>query len=166
MFGKKPTQSRGIGDFWNNGIIDIMPIMERHKRVLKKMSKNVGLTRNDAMVAEGYKKTYIDSGNIAETDSWKLLMEKELPDSLLAKRHKELLNKREVIKEFNDITGLYDKKVIDEPDTQAVSKGLEMAYKLKRKYPTEGGVSVNTVIISFDESLRASAKGWKESGKI
>ena len=55
-----------------------------------------------------------------------------LTDDLLSKRHLELLNKREVIKMFNG-----EGEVIDQPDTQAVSKGLEMAYKIKGSYAPE-----------------------------
>ena len=58
-----------------------------------------------------------------------------LPDDLLAERHLELLNKREVVKMFNG-----EGKVIDQPDTQAVSKGLEMAYKIKGSYAAEKSI--------------------------
>ena len=59
---------------------------------------------------------------ITRSKTWEQLAEEYLPDSLLAKRHKELLNKREVIKVFNHTTGEYDKELIDQPETQAVSK--------------------------------------------
>lgn len=58
-----------------------------------------------------------------------------IPDELLAERHLELLNKREVYQ-----IGYGEEKeweVSDEPDTQAVSKGLDMAYKLKGSYAPE-----------------------------
>ena len=69
-----------------------------------------------------------------------------LPDELLAERHKELLNKREVIKEYSHEQGEYVQKVIDQPETQAVSKGLEMAYRLKSKFPAEKHINYNIPI--------------------
>lgn len=54
-----------------------------------------------------------------------------LPDDLLAQRHLELLNKREVIR-----TPQGD-MVTDQPDTQAVKAALDMAYKIKGTYAPE-----------------------------
>ena len=55
-----------------------------------------------------------------------------LPDELLGERHLELINKREIVKMFNG-----EGQIIDQPDTQAVSKGLDMAYKIKGSYAPE-----------------------------
>ena len=121
-------------------------VRPRHREVLKKMVGNRGMSRSEAMRQVGYKENYALNGTISGTDSWQELIKTFLPDELLAKRHKELLNKREVIKEFNDVTGLYDKKVIDQPETQAVSKGLEMAYRLKSKFPAEKHINYNIPI--------------------
>lgn len=118
-------------------------IRPKHREVLKRMVGNRGLSRKDAMLEVGYKEGYVDDGNIAKTDSWQELMEKHIPDSLLAKRHKELLNKREVVKEFSHEQGEYVQKVIDQPDTNAVRAGLDMGYKLKGKYAAEKHINLN-----------------------
>jgi hypothetical protein len=54
-----------------------------------------------------------------------------LPDDLLARRHLELLNKREVIRTPDG------DELSDQPDTQAVKAALDMAYKLKGSYAPE-----------------------------
>lgn len=82
---------------------------------------------------------------LTRSKGWKELMDKELPDGLLAKRHRELLNKREVVY----IAGKQEKELIDQPDTQAVSKALDMAYKLKNKYPNENDPGNKTLIINI-----------------
>lgn len=75
-----------------------------------------------------------------------------LPDDLLAERHLELLNKREVYKMIGN-RGM----IIDQPDTQAVSKGLEMAYKIKGTYAPEKSVQVN-VNVEPSDKISALAK--------
>lgn len=67
-----------------------------------------------------------------------------LPDSLLAERHLELLNKREVITAYRE--GKEGKEVIDSPDTQAVTRALDMAYKVKGSYAPEKRVNLNLEI--------------------
>lgn len=74
-----------------------------------------------------------------------------LPDDLLAERHLELLNKREIIKMYNG-----DGVVIDQPDTQAVSKGLDMAYKVKGSYAPERKLVGH---IDFNDESRRKANG-------
>jgi hypothetical protein len=66
--------------------------------------------------------------NLTNSKGWKELMEQYMPDSLLAKRHQELLNKRD-----EDGT----------PDTVAVTKALDMSYKLKGSYAPEKTSSLN-----------------------
>lgn len=67
-----------------------------------------------------------------------------LPDKLLGERHLELLNKREkVIIEHENDNGSDIYEVLDQPDTQAVSKGLDMAYKLKGSYAPEKSMNIN-----------------------
>ena len=120
----------------------------KHRRVLKIMSNDI-VPRQEAMMQEGYSESYSRNGHIAETDSWQELMKNYLPDQLLAKRHKELLNKREVVKEYSHERGEYVQKVIDQPETQAVSKGLDMAYRLKKHYLQGEGEGNKTLIINI-----------------
>lgn len=73
---------------------------------------------------------------VTRSKGWQELMEKNFPDSVLAKRHRELLDKRDkiVVKEYED-GKVVGEEVIDKgPETQAVTKALDMAYQLKGKY--------------------------------
>ena len=60
-----------------------------------------------------------------------------LPDELLAQKHLELLNKKEVRQKNNVTTGEIEIVETGEIDVQAVSKALDMAYKLKGSYAPE-----------------------------
>jgi len=64
-----------------------------------------------------------------------------LSDDLLEERHLELLNKREQLTRISDEGELikYDLG----PDVQGVSKGLDMAYKLKGSYAPEKSQALN-----------------------
>lgn len=67
-------------------------------------------------------------------------IQEALPDNLLAQRHLELLNKREIrFSEGGD-------ELSNEPDTQAVTKGLDMAYKLKGSYAAEKSLALNLTV--------------------
>lgn len=93
-----------------------------------------GSTISGAMVKAGYaeKTTATTTGKLTNTKGWKELMDKHMPDSVLAKKHRELLNKREIV--YSKVNGKEEAEQINEPDTQAVSKALDMAYKLKGRY--------------------------------
>jgi len=107
------------------------------------MGDNGGMSRTEAMIQKNYSPSYADGGKIADTDSWQELMKTYLPDDLLAKRHKELLNKREVVKEYSHEQGEYVQRVTDQPETNAVKAGLDMGYRLKGKYAPEKHFNVN-----------------------
>lgn len=71
------------------------------------------------------------------------LIEKALPDSHLLKKHKEFLNAPRLVRSFRK--GELETEV-EETDPSAV-KALDMAYKLKGKYSTEGGTN-NILIVN------------------
>lgn len=79
-------------------------------------------------------------------------IEDMLSDELLRDRHLELLNKREIIKDSRG-----NGEVIDSPDTMAVSKGLDMAYRIKGKYAPEKHLNLNIEVFkpSNEEKERA-----------
>jgi len=99
-----------------------------------------------AMEAVGYAPSVARTPAVlTKSNGWQELMRRHLPDSALAKRHRELLEKQEQISHLEkDInTGQIKTTFIDVPDTQAVSKALDMAYKLKGAYAPEKSVNVN-----------------------
>ncbi|MGV8130837.1 MAG: hypothetical protein ACP5N7_01925 [Candidatus Pacearchaeota archaeon] len=111
------------------------------KEVLAHMAK--GMSLSEAMIETNFQTVLRESpGAISETDAWKLVMEKYLPDDKLVRRHMDLLEK-------NDRDG--------NPDTQAVGKALELAYKIKGKLVdkvdlTTGGKALPaSVVFNFNK---------------
>lgn len=88
----------------------------RHKIVLKELSENIrnGMTMEQAQINAGYSESYAKTGMLKATKSWQELLEQELPDSLLLKTHKGLIN--------------------DRKNWKARDQGLDKAYKLKKRY--------------------------------
>ena len=78
--------------------------------------------------------TAVLSENVSATMS-DALEEAGLTDDVLAKRHAELLNKREVVFVRDGKESHHE--LTEQPDTNAVKAALDMAYKLKRHYPAE-----------------------------
>ncbi len=90
-----------------------------------------------AMAKAGYSPEVAKrTDKLTRTKGWEELTAKFLADDLLAERHLQLLNKQEV---SSDIEG----NKIYQPDTQAVSKALDMAYKIKDKYAPEKKINLN-----------------------
>lgn len=112
------------------------------KEVLKHMTK--GMSLSEAMIEADFRTVLKNSPQaISETDAWKLVMEKYMPDDYLGNKHRALLEK-------TDKDG--------QIDTQAVSKGLEMAYKLKGRFvdkvdlTSAGKALPATVVFNFKKN--------------
>lgn len=93
------------------------------------------VSQQQAMIQAGYSKSYATHPHqLKNTKSWKELMEQFIPETLVAQKHMELLTAKKVKR-------LYVKGELqaeeEEVDTQAVGKGVEMAYKLRGKYAPE-----------------------------
>lgn len=102
---------------------------------------------------------YKTANNIGSENLAKPSIQKELkdmlPDDLLRDRHLELLNKREIIKGYKGF------ERIDEPDTLAVSKGLDMAYKIKGFYAPEKNINVNIDFSPNEEEKKRANEALK-----
>lgn len=140
-------------------------VLARQRIVVNKISANVGrgMSRKQAMIEAGYSESYADTSAITRTEAWQKLMEENLPDSELARHHKQLLNAR-ALGEFSFSLQIPDDKIIEVvekagceliqieevhtkdpkftrkvayysiPDSTAKKHALDMAYKLKQKY--------------------------------
>lgn len=122
----------------------------RQKKALDELVGNGGnITK--AMIAAGYSPATANTPQkLTESKGWKELMEENMPDELLTTRHAELLNKREkTVLKVGDETVTIDLGV----DVQAVSKGLDMAYKLKGSYAPEKSVRVDLKVEGTPENI-------------
>ena len=125
------------------------------KAVLDKVAKGAKISISKEMREAGYSESVAaHPEKITKSQGWKELMEEYLPDTLLGKKHLQLLEKQEVYVKNNNKTGKIEVIPTGELDTQAVKSALDMAYKLKKKYD-------NSVDIGFkgvsDEKLRERA---------
>ena len=106
-----------------------------HRILLDKMSESIRkgkpLARRHVMRALGYSPSYSDSSRPTQTQSWNDLLDTFLPDSLLAEKHQKLLVKKEVVVRSSALG--HEIVRTGEIDVAAVSKGLEMAYRIKKK---------------------------------
>lgn len=98
-----------------------------------------------AMVAAGYSPRYAYTGSFSRNKVWIDLVEKELPDGVLATKHRALLDKEQVITRNNNKTGEIETIRTGEMDTWAAKNALDLAYKIKNKYDNtiniRGGIS-------------------------
>ncbi len=112
----------------------------RQRKAAKAVVENGGII-STAMVEAGYSpNTAKTPQKLTESIGWHELMDQYLPDSLLAKKHKELLTVPKKVRHFKkgELEDEYE-----ELDSNAISKGLDMAYKLKGSYAAEKKVNLN-----------------------
>ena len=104
-----------------NAVGKPLRIMRRHKQLVQEeMSGKVG-SRAKAMRDKKYSESYIDSGHITKTKSFKALADVMMPNDYLLKRNKWLTDHRH---------------------WGAVSSGLDKIYKAKHIY--SNGVEIHT----------------------
>jgi len=104
---------------------------------------------------------------IKDTKSWKALMAEYMPEEFLAQRHSELLDKRvyRVIRDPDD-----PKKTIevdDGPETAAVTRALELAYKLRGSFSKNDGEKPSTVMYNlfYKPEVREHMKTFEDGLK-
>lgn len=136
------------------------PTTIKYRRLAKHWIENGMKDLKSSVTAVGFsEKTSIST--ITKTKTWKEIMEEYFPDTMLADRHKELLNKREYRRgpdgEWEDIG----------PETSAVAKSLEMAYKLKGSFKESTEQKPNTAIYNlfYKPEVREEVKAFEESLK-
>jgi hypothetical protein len=136
----------------------------RQKLAIQKVLENPSMGVSRAMLEVGYAPTTAENPReLTDSKAWHDLVDKHLPDSILVTRHLELLNKREshVVSAGPGLGSSIE--MTDQPDTAAVTKALDMAYKLKRKYPQEGlppgsGNPIVNILVQIQETEQRLAK--------
>lgn len=160
---KKPTKRKGQN-------------LLRQKRLARLLAEDGGKTPiGKLMLQAGFKEGYARSPDkLKKTISWQELMEKNIPDNILAEKHNQLLNSTgighmvfPVAMKDSEITELLaGVNCVPQKfqhsntathvwywarDNKAIKEALDMAYKLKSKYPKEVPVAVNTIQITDDQ---------------
>ena len=109
----------------------------KQKLAFAKLAENGG-NISKTMKEVGYSaQTAKTPGKLTKSIGWQQLMEKYLPDKMLAEKHRALLNKQEVIVKNNNTTKEIDVIKTGEIDPYSVKNGLDLAYKLKGRFAPE-----------------------------
>ena len=132
----------------------------KQKLAAEKTMENNGIV-SKSMKQVGYSPNTAKNPKVlTESKGWKELMEKYIPDNLLAKKHKELLTIPKKVRTYikGDLETEYE-----ELDSNAVSKGLDMGYKLKGKYTPEkiehsGDISITEMTAKEKEAIKKLAE--------
>lgn len=134
-----------------------------HNRVIK--GEKVSISKEMRGI---YGKSFSNQpSRLTESDGWKELMDKYLPDKTLAKVHKEGLGaikkEHKIVDRDDDGKPIYD--FVDVDDYATRHKYLDTAYKLKGSYAPEKKANINlnveinnkesqTLIDEYEEKLR------------
>lgn len=107
----------------------------KQQRAAKILSENIGKPVGEAMREAGYsKETSETPTRLTESKAWPELLEQYIPDKLLARKHKLLLNAKKKVRKIakdGEVTEY------EEEDRDAIARGLDMGYKLKGHYKAE-----------------------------
>lgn len=109
---------------------------------------------------------------ITKSKSWQLLMQEYLPESTIALRHAELLDKRDYRKVDSGQVDNKGNKVMVEvdngPETLAVSKGLELAYRLRGAFSKEDTPPPSTVMYNlfYKPEIMQEVKAFEDRLKL
>lgn len=117
----------------------------RQKLAASKLVENGG-NMGKAMIAAGYSKaTAKTPQKLTRSKGWRELMENSLPDELLCKKLRELIDAKNtiIVRRGNKV------KVIKTINTNAVAKGLDMVLKLKGYYSSSNNESKTPTIIQI-----------------
>lgn len=116
---------------------------------IKAETGNGAFAAKEAFAIEDPNYAAVKASRLLRKDNIIQAIQDALPDDLLSERHLELLNKRDNYTyhtSFKDENGKEQVEVhkIDlGPEVQAVTKGLDMAYKIKGSYAAEKHVNLN-----------------------
>lgn len=157
----------------NSGILPIHRVIFENYRNnnFKSLSKAI---RQTGVYSPTFEK---QPWQLTKSKSWKLLMDEMMPEQHLALRHSELLDKREIRKvERLDENGQLvldgeGKPIMDEvdngPETAAVTKALEMAYKLRGSFQKDETPVTSTVMYNlfYKPEVREQMKAFEDGLK-
>jgi len=107
---------------------------------------------------------------ITKSVSWKMLMKEYMPEEVLAQRHAEILDKRDtkLITEVDADGKKTTVEVDDGPNTAAVTKGLELAYKLRGSFKEQEKAPPSTVMYNlfYKPEVREQTRVFEEGIKL
>ena len=137
----------------------------RHRVILAQIKEGVPIKQ--ALANVGYSGQSLAKGlyTVTKTKSWQNLMDEYIPEEKLAARHNELLDLRKQ-RGHKDAKGNIT-HYVDEPDAAAVSRALEMGYKLRGafKEPSAPPKSQNIYNLFYKPEVRAQVSAFEDNLK-
>ena len=125
-----------------------MPTIKQKMAAAKLLGNHGNISKT--MREVGYSENTVNTpGYLTESQGWQELMAKQLPDSMLMRKHRALLNKKESIVSFEN--GRKTVTKTKEVDPFAVSKGLELAYKIKGKYTDSNSLNIGELKVTVND---------------
>lgn len=148
----------------------------RKKRMLQNFIEQDFKDLSGAAMKAGFAASTAKSNlaQITSSRSWAAIVNEFLPDNLIAERHLELLNKRDIERyteyerDENGKQRAVTKWRDNGPETAAVSKALDMAYKLKNSYKDNSADAPNTSVYNliYKPEIRANLKTFEDQLKL
>lgn len=135
----------------------------RQRRAFDIYLKGKNKSMRNVMLKAGYSEaTAVNpSAKLISSIGWQKLLDKYLPEKMIAERHRQLLDKKELVIRNNNKTGKLEVLETGQIDAQAVSKALDMYYKLKGTYAPEKNINANITLEDLlNENLRRKHREW------
>lgn len=111
------------------------PTVKQQRAIANVVGNGGNVTK--AMRDAGYSENTLQTPQkLTESSAWRDVFDEHLPDKALAEVHQRLLKKEDVVIRTN-ADGEMEVISTGQMDVQAVSKALDMAYKLKGSYAPE-----------------------------
>lgn len=140
-------------------------IKPKHRAIFERMKQ--GETITAAMIAMSYKpKTVNRPSVITKSKSWQALMDEQLPEDVVAMRHRELLDARKYRYETRG-RGKNRREVrVDDGIDPIVMRAVELAYRLRKRMddtpPTE---RPNVYNLFYQPNVQASVMQFEDTLK-
>lgn len=153
-------------------------ILPAHRQIFENYKEQGFRSLGKAIRRTGvYSESLANRVNIlTKSVSWQALMNEYMPEEVLAQRHAELLNKRDtkivteyvLVGEGKKQKTVKKEKIVDMgPETNAVSKGLELAYRLRGSFSKEDTAPPSTVMYNlfYKPEVREQVKMFEDGLK-
>lgn len=136
----------------HDNFIQTAKSISKQAKVLEILEKDPGMPVSKAMIQSGYSinsartpSRYVGKENLLR------LFNKSIPDKLILKAHKKLLNAKTRVRTFKKGDLVTE---ITQEDTLGLSKGVELAYKVKGAFaPEEKTLTVTGLESKGDDEL-------------
>ena len=141
-------------------------IKPKHRAIFERMKQ--GETITGAMIAMSYApRTVNEPRMITKSKSWALLMAEQLPEDVVAERHRELLDARKYRTVVTGRGKARKEERVDDGADPIVMKAVELAYKLRGRTKDEPPPAdrPNVYNLFYQQNVQASVRAFEDTLK-